>query len=65
MSQILRISTSRLTIVIGQEETGHTPVSFLGFLAKAYCKVAFEVQKIQKTYNFLPIPTIKYYYRIT
>ena len=31
------------------------------FSDKAYWKVVYDVRKIGKPYNFLPIPTIKYY----
>ena len=31
------------------------------FSSKVYCKVVFKVQKFTKPYDFLPIPTIKYY----
>ena len=33
----------------------------LVFSGKVYCKVVFKVRKFRKPYDFLPIPTIKYY----
>ena len=31
------------------------------FLGKTYCKVDFKAQNFQKPYDFVPIPTIKFY----